>query len=550
MEHPSAAAVIAQALGEMPEGLSTGGVKCGTSLLGEASLRWGELPVASRRAVESVLQRQSLQKSRLSSQAHFRVHYDTTGFRQPALLLNNTTRIPDTHEAYVDSVLGILEQVWSEEVSVLGYSAPPPDGVKGGGPEYDVYIIPQQSGLFGATYWEPDDVVSSSPTERYATYIEIDNDYAGYRTPGMDGLRVTAAHEFFHAIQVGSSGVWRTETKSDFYFYELASTWMEDVVYDEVNDYLFEVRDYLTAAGGRGFRDLQGRAYPFTTYGVPTTYYGYERCLFAHFLEAKFGRPLMRDIWRAMAAEPFLRAITSELEKRGTNLEREYAWFSFWNYYTADRADTVQYYPEGNLYPRLDPHVRMLYNGYFSTISTSGAPLSDQHFEFVTLGDTIHAIVANVDAVGASMSNPGFASLALTASTTPQGGVRQTLANGAEMSLAVERQEDWRALYVLTSTGTDARNSGTPSPNPLSLGVNAVLTIPIEGTPSATASVWLLSSSLDLVYSCELPVVQQFGRNVATLSSSELRSSVSSGIHFLVVRTGGNEFTWKIAIIQ
>jgi hypothetical protein len=128
--------------------------------------------------------------------------------------------------------------------------------------------------------------------------------------------------------------------------------------------------------------------------------------------------------------------------------------------------------------------------------------------------------------------------------------VRQTLANGAEMSLAVERQEDWRVLYVLTSTGTDARNSGTPSPNPLSLGLNAVLTIPIEGTPSATASVWLLSSSLDLVYSCELPVVQQFGRNVATLSSSELRSSVSSGIHFLVVRTGGNEFTWKIAIIQ
>jgi len=366
----------------------------------------------------------------------------------------------------------------------------------------------------------------------------------------MSGLRVTLAHEFFHAIQVGSIGIWRTATKSDFYFYELSSTWMEDVVFDDVNDYVYEVRDYLSVSGGRGFRDFQGRALPFTTYGLPYGYYGYERALFAFFLEAKFGRSLIRDVWSAMKAEPFLGSIESVLRSQGTDFEHEYATFGFWNYYTADRADSVRYYSEGRLYPRFDPHMRTAYNGFYASISSSGSPLSDQHFEFVSGTDTIHAAILNVNALGAATSSPVPAPLSLTASSDEQGGMRQSLANGTEMSLGVEDPSQWRTLYLLTSTDADARVQSRPSPNPLSLAEAPSLKIPLEGAAGTTASVWLLTASLDLAFSGEFPVTDQFGKSVVLVSSSELRSSVSSGVHFLVVRSGDIESTWKIAIVK
>lgn len=547
---PSASLTLAQALETASHTPLSGPVKCGTSLLVELSAHRAEGPDAALDAVSTALQRPLFQKSRVSAQGHFRVHYDTAGTRQPALLAGNSSRIPGSHEAFVDSVLTILETVRDQETGVLGYEAPPGDGTKGGGPEYDVYVESLGAGLFGATYWETDDLVSTSPNERYATYMEIDNDFLGYRTPGMSGLRVTVAHEYFHAIQVGSVGIWPTATKSDFYFYELSSTWMEEVLWDDVNDYVYEVRDYLSVSGGRGFRDFQGQALPFTTYGLPSGYYGYERALFAVFLEAKFGRSLLRDIWFAMRAEPFLQAIESVLGGRGTDFEHEYAWFGFWNYYTADRTDSVRYYSEGRLYPRFDPHMRMSYNGYYASISSSGAPLSDQHFEFVGQGDTIHAVIMNVNALGASTASPLPASLSLTASNQQQGGMRQKLANGTEMSLMVETPSEWRTLYLLTSTDADARIQSRPSPNPLSLGETPALTIPLDGSAGATASVWLLSASLDLVFNRDFTVTEQFGQKIVLVSSSELRSSVSTGVHFLVVRSGGSESTWKIAIVK
>ena len=547
---PSPALTLSRALESISHTSLPGPVKCGTSLLAEYTARSAEGPDEARLAVGSALQRPVFQTSRVSAQGHFRVHYDTIGTRQPALLAGNSSRIPGSHEAFIDSVLRILEVVRDQEIGLLGYEAPPGDGSKGGGPEYDVYVESLGSGLFGATYWETDDLVSSSPNERYATYMEIDNDFLGYRTPGMSGLCVTLAHEFFHAIQVGSIGIWRTATKSDFYFYELSSSWMEDVVWDGVNDYVYEVRDYLSVSGGRGFRDLQGKALPFTTYGLPSGYYGYERALFAVFLEARFGRSLIRDVWSAMKAEPFLQAIESVLSTRNTDFEHEYAWFGFWNYYTADRSDSALYYSEGGLYPRLDPHMRMPYNGYYASISSTGSPLSDQHFEFVGQDDTIHAVIMNVNAPGASVASPVPASFSLTASDQEQGGMRQRLADGSEMSLVVEDPGEWRTLYLLSSTDADARSQSRPSPNPLSLAESPALTIPLEGESGSTASVWLLSASLDLVFEGDFPVTGQFGHNVVVVSSSQLRSSVSSGVHFLVVRSGGSESTWKIAIVK
>ena len=75
------------------------------------------------------------------------------------------------------------------------------------------------------------------------SYLELDNDYTNpvyQQTKGTDALRVTIAHEFHHAVQFGyyqgTDGVWWQES---------TSTWMEEVAYPHIDDYLQYLPSFL-----------------------------------------------------------------------------------------------------------------------------------------------------------------------------------------------------------------------------------------------------------------------------------------------------------------
>ena len=86
------------------------------------------------------------------------------------------------------------------------------------------------------------------------SYIRLDNNFtdpdygssaACFGARGareLNALRVTAAHESFHAIQFsyyhGSDGSW---------WEEASATWMEEVAFTEVDDYLQYLCDFILA---------------------------------------------------------------------------------------------------------------------------------------------------------------------------------------------------------------------------------------------------------------------------------------------------------------
>ena len=84
-------------------------------------------------------------------------------------------------------------------------------------------------------------------------YCVLDNDFAEaqYGAPPMHSLRVTAAHEFFHAVQFAY------DYGEDPWLMEATATWMEERVADDVNDN----RQYLpygqVGAPGRAARPVQ-----------------------------------------------------------------------------------------------------------------------------------------------------------------------------------------------------------------------------------------------------------------------------------------------------
>lgn len=153
--------------------------------------------------------------------AHFRIHFTTDP---------NSANYTDP--SFAQTTAHVLEYVYRTEVGTLGYRAPLTDlkpALNHDPTRIDIHLQDLRSaGLYG--FCEPVDDRSGLHA---AAWCELDNDYANYgHTAPIRALRVTAAHEFFHAIQFAY------DVAEDRWFMEGSAVWMEDVVYNDINDYL------------------------------------------------------------------------------------------------------------------------------------------------------------------------------------------------------------------------------------------------------------------------------------------------------------------------
>ena len=152
--------------------------------------------------------------------------------------LHWVTKTKDKSEtSYINDAITVVETVWNTEINQLGYRPPQPDlnsDNSGFGRALDIYFADiGDDGLYGyCTTDEP----KAAEKKRVSAYCVLDNDYDPnqYSSPppevsGLDALRVTLAHEFFHAVQFNYD--WR----EPLFLMEGTAVWMEDEVYDSIN---------------------------------------------------------------------------------------------------------------------------------------------------------------------------------------------------------------------------------------------------------------------------------------------------------------------------
>ncbi len=134
--------------------------------------------------------------------------------------------VPD----YVDFALSTLQDV-HDTYAGAGYRTPLPDGAKGGDARTDVYLGDVGSmGFYG--YCTSDDDVPDDARDVPA-YCVLDNDYRTGQFPTnlpTENLQVTAAHEYFHAVQ------YAYDAGEDGWLIEATATWAEDELFDSVDD--------------------------------------------------------------------------------------------------------------------------------------------------------------------------------------------------------------------------------------------------------------------------------------------------------------------------
>ena len=278
--------------------------------------------------------RPHLPDSIISSHQHFVIHYTTRGDDAVALEDTNANSIPDR----VEKIAEAFEKSYSIEIDQMNYQLPP--SFEGGKKPYDIYIINLVNN-YAITITE--DVDSTTWEQKnVSSYILFDNDFigAGYHIQGDDAIKITAAHEFFHAIQLGY--VFR---KSDSYFFELTAVWMEDQVFDEIDNYLYYL-DYFFSAP-----DIPLNGVSFTVPGIFKHIYG--SCIFAFYITENFGHDAIRQIWQRMPDQTAIEITNDFFKQHNSNFESEFVKFSMWNFFTGNRSIPFYCYDESQKYPEI-----------------------------------------------------------------------------------------------------------------------------------------------------------------------------------------------------
>ena len=261
--------------------------------------------------------------------AHFCIHW-VTGDPQPPerndmppLASDDGDDIPD----YVQTMSQVFENVFAVENVQMNWREPTPDGTRGGDMnKVDVYIKQLgNQGIFG--YSTPD---PGQETNSQAAYLVMDNDfshaeYPRYTDP-LAPMQVTAAHEYNHVLQFGY------DVLQDAWMFESTAVWMEDRVYDDVNDYV----SYLTAWAQLTQVPLTAFNSSDLTDQLNIKVYG--DAVWNRWLDAHYGQELIRGAWeRSLGTKPpsfAPYAYDASLVARGT---------SFFNAFTSFAADTAEW---------------------------------------------------------------------------------------------------------------------------------------------------------------------------------------------------------------
>ncbi len=516
---------------------------CGTPALVQALHAAPSQGPSYQQRLAKVLARPVTQVQALTPSRRFRVHYDISGSAAVAATDLDANGRPD----YIDVVMATLDSTWTLQVDQLHFNAPPEDGTAGGGPEYDVYITDLgRSNYYGLTYPESSALTTTS-------YLEIDNNYTDgiYReTRGLDALHVTVAHEFNHGLQFGYY-----QGNDCIWWQEASATWMEEVAYPNVDDYL----QYLSSFLQNPESALDSTTPQLHIYGA---------ALFAHFLDQRYDRDLIRAIWAELGhrSSASLAHFDTVLRSRG-GLGAATAEFGVWGYFTGYRH-RAGFFAEGEKYPaakRIDLQ-----------LATSAANLSVQHTSSVDhLGTVYLSLQPSVQQTGGAriqLDTPQGHWLARLLMVTADTVEVQLITGNAVVvpgwnrytnvvvALTETDLSGWSFPYTLRATydpelidapPPSAFALGSSFPNPWTDGSGREVTIPFDlAEPSLTTTLSIFGMDGSLVWQRYLGERAARSYEEKWDCTDQHGQPVGSGVYYYVLQTDSQRAAKALAVVR
>ena len=255
-----------------PEGQET--AHCGMPLKHGLKRDWNLLEPSTQKVLAKQLALPVLsgtEQTVVSLSGRFKIHYTTTG-------------TDATDPSWAQTVAQTFETVAASYTSLQWQLAP-----TAGNLPYDVYLrdlAPQN--YYGVTNSGSSAAVAGHPNA-VTSWMELDNNFTDsiYKPATyspLQSLQITAAHEYHHAIQYGYNYYF------DVWYAEATSTWMEDELYDSVNQLYSYIPAWFTQS-----TSAMDIAASVSTGG------GYGRWIFNRYLSEKHGTATVRSAWESLA---------------------------------------------------------------------------------------------------------------------------------------------------------------------------------------------------------------------------------------------------------
>ncbi|OGU15274.1 MAG: hypothetical protein A2076_16230 [Geobacteraceae bacterium GWC2_53_11] len=258
--------------------------QCGMPLKRSLRRDWTLLEPSTQKTLTKMLVLPVLSNEYLSNSGHFKIHYDLSGVNAPNIsVINHYTGLGLTNVGeWIKIVADTFDYVYAT-YSSLGYQTAPTIG----GAPYDIYLHDLASRGFYGTVDNGSSVASSSYPHGVASSMELDSSFIdGSFLPDtfspLQSLQITAAHEYHHAIQFGYNVFFET------WYAEATSTWMEDELYDNVNQLYNYLPNYFAVTQKNIDMPIGGRS-------------EYGRWIFNRYLSEQHTAASILNFWETLA---------------------------------------------------------------------------------------------------------------------------------------------------------------------------------------------------------------------------------------------------------
>ncbi len=504
------------------QSIDTTHIKCAFGIVSYIKFNFDRFLPAQKSILKVLFDRPTTDTSIVSPNGFFRIHYNISG--------------PAAPKYSIDSLAIALDSAYNFEVNYLGYPPPPSDNGAGGDNKYDIYVI-NLGNTYGDTQPETE---TYSGSGCYTSYMEINNDFTGFYTTGINAARVTVAHEFHHSIQIGDY-IYRYDT--DGFFYELTSTSMEHFVYPSIHDYY----EYLPFY----FND------PQNCFGQNGGYQEYALAIWNIFLQENYGYGIIKQQWQLMPQMRALQAISNSFINYQTSFGEQLNKFGVWTFFTNYRSIPGQYFQDALHYPVIQPITTINFNPPSKTLQLNTAPVSNTFIQFVnpTNLDTLSTLVTNADISKGIDSVDTFVPFNYSLFNSPQSGSIK-LTNDYFESFSADKPAFWLTASVLNNQVLTQGNYVTENidyafPSPFNYKNNAFVYIPANPDKFGYADVNIFSASMKLVYSSHQKVSYIYGQKVIRWDGLDNNSNkLSSGVYIFVVKSGDSISKGKLVIFN
>ncbi|MEX0857300.1 MAG: T9SS type A sorting domain-containing protein [Balneolaceae bacterium] len=320
-------------------------IKCATPAFAFLHRHKNELSQATLNEIEEYRKKDisrkslSMQESYISESGKFEIFYEISGSDSVSITDGNGNDVPD----YVEWVGEAADSSYRHEVINIGFTDPIPAGYR-----YEIFL--RNMSFYGLTSDNASGYPCTSNIPETCIYIE--NDFIGFpantdpegHTKGA--IKATMAHEVKHAIQYAQNQ-WRSPAGTVSWT-EMDATLMEEVVYDDVNDYYNYIKNGFNSSVPNS---LSIFAEPQRS--VPGAYWYVSWMIY--FSEA-FGNDVWREVWELIEAENNLgidAALTVALSGRNISFDESFVQNHLWHFASGDRAGENDYgFDEKHFYPK------------------------------------------------------------------------------------------------------------------------------------------------------------------------------------------------------